>query len=152
MFKNILAGIGVLIAAGVATWLFLPALTVQPLPPAQPASNTLVPLEIGPIKIDRFDTMLVVFFLAAGAPFAGLVMGLLVRWLGGKVPSDAIAATPSGAAAARKTVAAMDNAEVVADVELPLVQRLGWLALVAIDVSAIVFLIWQVLPPDFTLF
>ncbi len=152
MSKNILAGMVVLIAAGAATWLFLPAVALQPLPPAQPASNTLVPIEIGPIKIDRFDTMLVVFFLAAGAPFAGLVMGLLVRWLGDKVPSGATATASSGAAAARKTVAAVNRAEVVADVELPLAQRLGWLALVAIAVGAIVFLVWQVLPPDFALF
>lgn len=152
MFKNILAGIVVLIAAGVATWLFLPAVAAEPPPLAQPASSTLVPIEIGPIKIDRFDTMLIVFFLAAGAPFAGLVMGLLVRWLGSKVPSGATATAPSGAATVRKTVAAMDSPEAVADAELPLVQRLGWLALAAIAAGAIVFLIWQVLPPDFALF
>lgn len=145
MSKNLLAGLFVLLAAGIATWLFLP-LATAPVETGALPPPVIVP--IGPIQV---DLMLVVLVIAAGVPAAGLAMGLLVRWLSGKVPAGA--STP--AASARKPEAVASQAatsEMAAGAELPLVQKLGLWFAILITLGLIVFLIGQVLPPGFTLF
>lgn len=141
--KNMLAGLFVLLAAGFATWLFLP-LTTASVEPATTPPPVIVP--IGPIQV---DLMLVVLFIAGGAPFAGLMMGLLVRWLGGKVPPGA--ATPAPRLVQKQAPDALASVS-SEEAELPLLQKLGLWLLILIMLGVIGFLVLQVLPPGFTLF
>lgn len=145
MTKNLLGGLVVLLAAGIATWLFLP-LAAEPVESGVLPPPVIVP--IGPIQV---DLMLVIIVIAAGVPAAGLAMGLLVRWLSGKVPAGA--STP--AAPIRRQEAGMAQAAtsgMAAEADLPFVQKLGLWLLILITLGLIGFLISQVLPPGFTLF
>ncbi len=63
---NLLAGLFVLMASAVATWLFLPALSAPYAATALPQTSLVV--SIGPFQV---NLMLIVLFVAAGAPFAG---------------------------------------------------------------------------------
>ncbi len=144
MSRNLLAGLFVLLAVGIATWLFLP-LAVEPVETGALPPPVIVP--IGPFQV---DLMLIVVVIAAGVPAAGLAMGLLVRWLGGKVPSGV--STPAASVRKPGAVAAQATTEMAAETELLPVQKLGLWLLILIALGFMVFLIGQVLPPGFTLF
>jgi hypothetical protein len=147
--KNFLFGLVLLVGAGFAAWLFLPMTNVPAQIPPAPTATLVVP--IGPIQV---NLMLVVFFIAAGTPFAAAVMGLVVRWLSRIV--NVAASTPAAPAApARKSPAApaaATAAEAAVEQELPIAQKLVWLALILIAIGVMVFFVLQVLPPGFTLF
>jgi hypothetical protein len=143
--KNLLAGLFVLLAAGIATWLFLP-LATAPVETGALPPPVIVP--IGPIQV---DLMLIVLLIAAGVPAAGLAMGLLVRWLSGKVPAGA--STPAAPVRKPKAVASQAaTAEMAAETDLPFVQKVGLWFLILITLGLMLVLIGQVLPPGFTLF
>ncbi len=149
MSKNVLAGLFIVLASGIATWLFLP-LAQTPVEVA-PVPDIPLVVPIGPIQV---NLMLIVLLIAAGTPVAAIVLGLLLSWLGSKVPTDAASATTSASAApVRKAAAApAATAEAAVDAELPRAQRLGLLLLMLVAIGASVFFIVQVLPPGFTLF
>ncbi|MGH2593436.1 MAG: hypothetical protein ACRDGG_07985, partial [Anaerolineae bacterium] len=102
-----------------------------------------------PIQV---DLVLIVLLIAGGTPFAAVGMAVLVRWLSRIVPTDVAASAP---ASVRKTAAAATPAvvtEAASEQELTLRQKLVWLALAVVAIGAIVLLMLQFLPPDFTLF
>ena len=145
MSKNLLAGLFILLASGIATWLFLPAATAPALATPLPETSTIV--SIGPIQV---NLMLIVLLVAGGTPFAAVGMAVLVRWLSSIVPTDAAASAP-----VRKTAPAATPAvapEAASEQELSLRQKLVWLVLAVVAIGAIVLLMLQFLPPDFTLF
>jgi dipeptide/tripeptide permease len=142
--KNALAALFVLIASGVATWLFLP-LVNQPIDFAPPLDMPVV--AIGPIQV---NLMLVVLLVAGGAPAAGLAMGLFVRWLSSKVPRDASTPPPTPAKKQAAAESAAPASEVEADLSLG--RKLGLLALILVAIGATVVFFVLVLPPGFTLF
>ena len=147
MSKNLLAGLFILLASGIATWLFLPAATAPALATPLPETSTIV--SIGPIQV---NLMLIVLLVAGGTPFAAVGMAVLVRWLSSIVPTDVAARAP---APVRKTAPAATPAvatEAASEQELPLRQKLVWLGLIVVAISVMVFLTLQVLPPGFTLF
>ena len=146
MSKNVLAGLFILLASGFATWLFLP-LATEPVEIAPLPESLVVP--IGPIQV---NLTLIVLFIAGGAPFAAVVMALLVRWLSSLVPADASAGAQPPARKAAPAAAPVATAEAAPQQELPLTQKLVWLAVIVVAIGAIVGLTLQVLPPGFTLF
>lgn len=145
---NLLAGLFILMASAVATWLLLPALSAPYAATALPQTSLVV--SIGPFQV---NLMLIVLFVAAGAPFAAIVMALLVRWL------SSIAVAPGGATAsvatapAKKAAAApAASVEAVEQKELSPGQKLMWSAAILVALAVIVVLIRIVLPPGFALF
>ena len=145
MSKNLLAGLFILLASGIATWLFLPAATAPALATPLPETSTIV--SIGPIQV---DLVLIMLLIAGGTPFAAVVMAVLVRWLSSIVPTDAATSAPTPTRKAAP--AAAPAAEAVPEPEMPLTQKLVWLGLIVVAISVMVFLTLQVLPPGFTLF
>jgi len=143
MSKNVLAGIAVLLASGFATWLFLPLVSepAETPPPPEP-----VIVQIGPIQV---NAILFVLFFAAGVPFMGLVMAVVLRWLGKFVPAGA--STPAPARASRASSPAPAG-EVTATQDLSLAQKAALWLVIVLAAGMIVFFLWQVLPPGFTLF
>ena len=157
--QNVLLGLALLIGSGVATWLFLP-MAAEPVDIRLPEwvfQTVIQPFSIGPITLGPIQAghlLLLIVLIAAGAPFAGLVMGLIVRWLSGIVPAGVSSPAPA-AAAARKPAAPVTTTETAGEAtgaELPASQKLLWSALILAAIVAIVFLMIQVLPPGFTLF
>ena len=144
---NVIAGVFVLVASGVATWLFIPAASAPYRPSALPQTPLVV--SIGPFQV---NLMLIVLIVAGGAPFAAIVMALLVRWLGRIAAEGAAAASAGTAPAPAKRPAAASAPEAAKEKELPLAQQLVWWVVILVAVGAMVVLIWQVLPPGFTLF
>lgn len=145
---NLLIAAFILVASGIATWIFLPALAA-PVPEIRLPATSLV-VSIGPFQV---NLMLLILLIAAGTPFAAAVMGLLVRWLGG-LSSAPAGTTPAPATPARKATpaASVAPAAVVEEREVPLVQKLIWWVVIVIALGLLVLLIFQVLPPGFTLF
>jgi len=143
--KNILAGLLVLIASSVATWLFLPLAATPATPALLKPTTTVVP--IGPIQV---DLTLVLLFVAAGAPAAAIVMAVLVRFLSRLVPAGA--ATPAAAPARRAAAPAQAPAPASTEEEEPFSKKLPWLLLALVAIAVFVLLLIQVLPPGFTLF
>ncbi len=143
MSRNVLAGIAILLASGFATWLFLPLVSepAETPPPPEP-----VIVQIGPIQV---NAMLFVLFFAAGVPFMGLVMAVILRWLGKFVPTGA--STPAHARAARAS-SPTPAGEVTATQDLSLMQKAALWLVIVLAAGMIVFFLWQVLPPGFTLF
>jgi len=156
--QSLLLAVIVVIGSGVATWLFLP-MTVEPVEQTRIPdwvfqvvieSIRIGPIAIGPIQAGHL--LLVIVLIAAGAPFAGLVMGLIVRWLSRIVPTDAPVTSAPAAKSAARPAAVAASTEEIAEAETPLRQRLVWWGAIVAAIGAIVFLIIQVLPPGFTLF
>jgi len=146
--KNVLTGLFILLASAFATWLFLPLANAQV--EVAPISDTPLVVPIGPLQV---NLMLIVLFIAAGTPAAALVMGVLMSWMGSKVPADAAARTSAKAAPARKTADASKVAAGAAvEAELPLAQKLGLLLLMLVAIGVTLVFVVQVLPPGFTLF
>ena len=144
MSKNVLAGLAILLASGFATWLFLPMVS-EPLAETPPPPEPVI-VQIGPIQVNM---MLFVLFFAAGVPFMGLVMAVVLRWLGKFVPAGA--STPAPARSARGSSPA-PTVEDVATRDMPLAQKMALLLVSALALGAMLFFLWQVLPPGFTLF
>ena len=143
MSKNVLVGIAILLASGFATWLFLPVVS-QPLPETPPLEPVIV--QIGPIQV---DAMLFVLFFAAGVPFMGLVMAVVLRWLGKFVPAGGATPAPARSARASSPAPAVED---VATRDMPLAQKMVLLLVSVLALGAMLFFLWQVLPPGFTLF
>lgn len=145
MSKNVLAGIAILLASGFATWLFLPMVSeslAETPPPPEP-----VIVQIGPIQVNM---MLFVLFFAAGVPFMGLVMAVVLRWLGKFVPARA--STPAPAPTSRKSQPSAPAAQATAQPDLPLVQKAILMLVMLGAIGFIVYLLSLVLPPGFTVF
>ena len=147
MSKNLLAGLFILLASGIATWLFLPAATAPALATPLPETSTIV--SIGPIQV---DLVLIMLLIAGGTPFAAVGMAVLVRWLSSIVPTHATTSAPAPARKTAPAAAPAAAAEAVPEQELPLTQKLVWLGLIVVSIGVMVFLTLQVLPPGFTLF
>ena len=144
---NVIAGMCVLVASGVATWLFFPTASAPYRP--SPVPQTPLVVAIGPFQV---NLMLILLVVAGGAPFAGMVMALLVRWLSRIAAEGAAAASAAAAPASAKRPAAAPAPEAVEEKEVPLAQKLVWWVAILVAVGAMVVLVWQVLPPGFTLF
>ncbi|HKZ85100.1 MAG TPA: hypothetical protein VJ793_15725 [Anaerolineae bacterium] len=144
MSKNVLVGIAILLASGFATWLFLPMVS-EPLAETPPPPEPVI-VQIGPIQVNM---MLFVLFFAAGVPFMGLVMAVVLRWLGKFVPAGASTPAPSRAARASSPAPA---GEVTATQDLSLAQQAALWLVIVLAFGVILFFLWQVLPPGFTLF
>lgn len=146
MSRNVAAGLVVLVASGIATWLFLPLASAPFAAAALKPSTTIV--SIGPVQV---DLVLIVVLVAAGTPFAAVIMAVLVRFLSSLVPLDVSTAAPVAQPPPRK--AAPARASQTADEEdIPFLQKLPWLALIVVALGALVLLLVQFLPPGFTLF
>lgn len=146
MSKNLLAAIFVLVASGIATWLFLPlAIAPATTAPLRP-TTTVVP--IGPIQV---DLTLVLLLIAAGVPFAAIVMAVLVRFLSGLAPAGASTPAVASASASRAAAPAQAAASTEEEEE-PFSRKLPWLLLALVAIAVFVVLLIQVLPPGFTLF
>jgi hypothetical protein len=145
--KNVLIGLSILIASGVATWLFLPIATAPPLETPLKPSSTMV--QFGPIQ---FDLMLLVVFVALGAPFAAIGMALLVRFLSSLVPPNAAAISAAASAPARKPAAPAQPVTSPVEEDTSRRDRLVWLGLIVVALVVVAFLALQFLPPGFMLF
>jgi hypothetical protein len=171
----VLAGLFVLLASGVATWLLLPLVTAPPVSAPLPEASYIVP--IGPLPILgitlHLNLLLIILFVAAGTPIAAIAMGLLVRWLGSKVPAEATlkaaASAPrasgspgriarllhpvvQGLSSVRARLAAMSDRAGAALQRVPVARAVILWVLIVIGLAATVVMFIQVLPPGFTLF
>jgi hypothetical protein len=141
MSKNVLAGIVILLASGFATWLFLP-MVGEPLAETPPPPEPVI-VQIGPIQV---NAMLFVLFFAAGVPFMGSAMAIVLRWLGKFVPAGASTPAPSRASSPAPA------GEVTATRDLSLVQKAALWLVIVLAVGVMLIFLWQVLPPGFTVF
>ena len=149
MSRNVLAGILLVLASGFATWLLLP-LATEPVEIASLPDPDPFVVPIGPFQV---NLMLIVLLIAAGTPFAAVVMAVLVNWLSRIVTVEATTSAPAPVRKAAPPAAPDESETAASEQELSLTQKLMWLGIIGVAIAAIIFFaLLVVLPPGLRLF